>query len=126
LKLGEIEFVSAHIRRVGYEEHMNLTYINATLVDRNYYLNAFKWLQKQVNKTLIMIVVTDDMTWAKENLAKGRDDIFMPGLFLIFQGDDNLFVVTFSQGLVSTSPRIRTWRCWRLVITQFLPTELLV
>jgi Glycosyl transferase family 11 len=77
--------VSAHIRRGDYEEHMNLTYINATLVDRNYYLNAFKWLQKQVNKTLIMIVVTDDMTWAKENLAKGRDDIFMPGLFQILE-----------------------------------------
>jgi Glycosyl transferase family 11 len=123
LKLSDIEFVSAHIRRGDYEEHMNLTYINATLVDRNYYLNAFKWLQKQVNKTLIMIVVTDDMTWAKENLAKGRDDIFMPGLFQILE---EMTIDVFSQGLASTSLRIRTWRCWRRVITQFLPTELLV
>jgi Glycosyl transferase family 11 len=79
LKLSDIEFVSAHIRRVGYEHHMKVTYKNATIVDQKFYLNAFKWLQKQVNKTLIMIVVTDDMKWAQDNLAKGRDDIFMPG-----------------------------------------------
>jgi hypothetical protein len=77
--------VSAHIRRTDYEEHMNLTYKNATNVDQKFYLNAFKWLQKQVNKTLIMIVVTDDMKWAQENLATGRVDIFLPGFVLNFR-----------------------------------------
>jgi hypothetical protein len=80
LKIKDIEYVSAHIRRTDFIHHMNVTFKNATIVDKNFYLNAFKWLQKQmVNKTLIMIVVTDDMKWAQDNLAKGRDDVFMPG-----------------------------------------------
>jgi hypothetical protein len=73
---------------------MNLTYVNATIVDQNYYLNAFKWLQKQMLKALIMIVVTDDMTWAEDNLVKGRNDIFMLGLFKIFE-EVTIYFVTY-------------------------------
>jgi len=58
---------------------MKIIYKNASIVNHDYYNNAFSWLQKQVNTTLIFIVLTDDMKWAQEFIAKNRTDVFMPG-----------------------------------------------
>jgi len=68
-----------HIRRNDYLNHMKIVYKNASLVGHEYYNNAFSWLKKQVNTTLIFIVLTDDMKWAQEFIVKNRTDIFMPG-----------------------------------------------
>lgn len=74
-----MEFVSVHVRRVGYELHIKETY-NATVVNKEFYQHSMNWLINQVNTTtLIFIVISDDLDWAKENIVKGRDDVFMPG-----------------------------------------------
>jgi Glycosyl transferase family 11 len=79
-----MEFVSVHVRRVGYEYHLKVTYNNATIVGKEFYQHSMNWLIKQVNTTLLFIVISDDLKWATENIAKGRDDVFMPGLETLF------------------------------------------
>jgi hypothetical protein len=75
-----MEFVSVHVRRVGYEYHIKMVYKNAPIVGKEYYQNSMNWLMKQVNTTLVFILISDDLKWATENIAQGRDDVFMPGI----------------------------------------------
>lgn len=74
-----MEFVSVHVRRVGYEHHLKVTYKNATIVGKEFYQHSMNWLIKQVNTTLLFVVISDDLKWAMDNIAKGRDDVFLPG-----------------------------------------------
>jgi Glycosyl transferase family 11 len=80
-----MEFVSVHVRRIGYEHHLKVTYKNATIVGKEFYQNSMNWLIKQANTTtLLFIVISDDLKWATENIAKGRDDVFLPGRDILF------------------------------------------
>jgi Glycosyl transferase family 11 len=76
----QMEFVSVHVRRVGYEHHVKVTYKNSSIVGKDYFQNSMNWLMKQVNNTLMFILISDDLKWAAENIAQGRDDVFMPGI----------------------------------------------
>jgi hypothetical protein len=75
-----MEFVSVHVRRVGYDYHLKMIYKNAPIVGKEYYQNSMNWLMKQVNTTLVFILISDDLKWAMENIAQGRDDVFLPGI----------------------------------------------
>lgn len=79
MRIDQIEFVSVHVRRVGYDTHLKEVYKITNMVGKEFYQHSMDWLKKQVNSTLVFIVISDDQKWATENIAKDRDDVFMPG-----------------------------------------------
>ncbi|CAB3364866.1 Hypothetical predicted protein [Cloeon dipterum] len=81
----EFEFVSVHVRRTDYMHHMNKVHRNGKVATPKFFHAAMDWLIKELNTTLMFIVISDDRNWTQENnpwwtcpeRGKGRQSVVL-------------------------------------------------
>ncbi|CAB3364864.1 Hypothetical predicted protein [Cloeon dipterum] len=73
------EFVGLHVRRTDYLRHLSIVHPNGMVASPKYYHTAMDWLKKQVDRSLIFIVISDDPKWAETEIVDRRSDAYLPG-----------------------------------------------
>jgi hypothetical protein len=79
LSQEDFEFVGVHVRMTDYIHHMSAVHPGSVTAQPSFYHKAMDWMTETVEKRLIFVVVSDDTTWAYQNIVQGRLDVYLAG-----------------------------------------------
>lgn len=100
------EYVSIHVRRDDYLQNERYQ-----VIDIDYYKEAIKTMKMKFQTTKF-IVFTDDLMWAKENLALEGVEFFDASAFEVYENWYDMYLMTRCKGNIIANSSFSWWGAW--------------
>ena len=106
---GKLPLVSLHIRRGDYLQNPDANFVHGVL-DIKYYQEAVKLISNRIGNNFRLIVFSDDIDWAKQNLYFDQQIIFVSGNLESPQQD--LYAMSVCDHHIIANSTFSWWGAW--------------